>query len=232
MGTGGASSQLSPTGGAGSASDDNKRRRTGEPSSPNQEKEEAKFRPKRRNKKQNPKVKVNDAGMQRLLASLLRATLMNTQALREIKGAMYDVTILSKDHKLVEAMKREGAAYAKAVREEGAGHERGPPSLTVGLGFLETLAQLEVGAVNRQGIERFLENNQDKTVLLHHLRVCRLEKCHDEEKIKIMTCFSDELRLLTISALRQLADVKTCQGKPPAGYVEEELAAFLEQMKL
>ena len=84
---------------------------------------------KRRNQDGPPKPKIADAGTRRVLTTLLKSTLMNTQAVREFKGILLDTYILPIQHPVVLAVQEAGRSYATAVRQEGKGHGHGPPAL-------------------------------------------------------------------------------------------------------
>ncbi|CAK0855833.1 unnamed protein product, partial [Prorocentrum cordatum] len=116
--------------------------------------------------------------------------------------------------------------------EKGKGHNLGPPAATVFVYLLKALMELEVGAQNRKGLEQLLQRIEhfEPWDLVQMCHVCRLEKCYDEGKIKIVLATPvAEVRKLLRQCMEQIGATTTV-GQAPAGYLEEELGAYVDMI--
>ena len=163
---------------------------------------------RRRNKDREHKAVVRDEGLKELLQVLLKQTLMNTQATRELKSIMLDTIELDEAAGLVEAMRAEGKRYAAAVREQGKGHTLGPPACSTFLAMLEAMMAEDVGALNKKKIKEWHEHLSDGglEVVQLHIRVCRFEKCYKDGRTKLIVGIvgAEEHRHVILASLRQM----------------------------
>eukprot|EP00421_Protoceratium_reticulatum_P059080 CAMPEP_0168497632 /NCGR_PEP_ID=MMETSP0228-20121227/72862_1 /TAXON_ID=133427 /ORGANISM="Protoceratium reticulatum, Strain CCCM 535 (=CCMP 1889)" /LENGTH=228 /DNA_ID=CAMNT_0008514507 /DNA_START=1 /DNA_END=687 /DNA_ORIENTATION=+ len=188
-------------------------------------------RPKRRNPKSKTDIKVADPGLHKLLEHLVRQTLINTRTICEVRAAVYETFTLSIESPVVKAMKEAGAAYAAAVAAEGPKHGRGPPALSVAAAMVSALHKEDIGGQNRNAMSEFLKLMGTFTLqqAAAHFRTCRLEKCFDDKLIKIVTIMGPEIRTLVGASFEQLGARRTI-GAAPAGWLEEELDGFLDNL--
>eukprot|EP00959_Pyramimonas_sp_CCMP1952_P138678 2902600-Pyramimonas_sp.AAC.1 len=91
----------------------------------------------------------------------------------------------------------------------------------------------EAGAQNRKYLEALMEQmrERDPRDLIQMCHVCRLEKCFDDAKAKIVLAVPDyNLRKLMKSSMEQIG-AATTMGQAPAGYLEEELGAYADMLQ-
>ena len=191
-----------------------------------------------------------DKSLQSLLLSMLKLTLQNSQKNRMTMAATTDTVLADVDNSLVTAIKEEGVSFAAMVefaRKRLEEDPTAPPMSSVGaptastvIGFLEALAKADVGAVPRAAITAFLQEVQpesgdptcSKEQLEQQFAFLRLEKMHDEAKIKIVIAMHGApLRPMILAALRNMGlDVRT--GMAPPGWMEEELSTWVDALAL
>ena len=165
-------------------------------------------------------------------------------------AATTDTVLADVDNSLVTAIKEEGVSFAAMVeftRKRLEEDPTAPPMSSVGaptastvIGFLEALAKADVGAVPRAAITAFLHDVQpesgdptcSKEQLEQQFAFLRLEKMHDEAKIKIVIAMHGApLRPMILAALRNMGlDVRT--GMAPPGWMEEELSTWVDALAL
>ena len=95
--------------------------------------------------------------------------------------------------------------------------------------MIEALAVEEVGRVNRQTLEAW------GTAMVgdppDFVKLCRLENCYQEGMIKIIFSVNDQTKEnVLIDTFKALGCVITV-GSAPAGYMEEELSAWIDVLK-
>ena len=73
--------------------------------------------------------------------AMAKCSLRSAQKNRMHDGALYDAYVAADDHKLVIAIKEEGAAYGRLVEADRKGHGRGPPQLYKGKAVMRHLAE-------------------------------------------------------------------------------------------
>lgn len=105
----------------------------------------------------------------------------------------------------------------------------GPPTMAVFAAMVESLAAQEVGKVNRVALEAW--STQMVGDMPDYVKLCRLENCYANGQIKIVFSLANlERETILVDAFRALgAQVTT--GQAPAGYMEEELSAWIDVLK-
>ena len=94
---------------------------------------------------------------------------------------------------------------------------------------MKALLAEEVGAANRRSLEALLARVEDldQTELFNLFPIIKTEKCYSEEFMKIaIHCTEAESKTLLTGALK-LVGAKLLVGRPPAGYLENELSDWM-----
>ena len=141
---------------------------------------------------------------------------------------MMDSIVISSDSPIVKAMKKESKSYADSVREAGPKHTLGAPMACVFIALLESMVEQDIGGLNKKTVTEFLGQLRAERMQDNIVRVCRWQKCHKDDKTKIIIIVHGQsIRKAILDGLRQLeGDVKS--GRPPAGWMEDELGQWLE----
>jgi len=195
---------------------------------PKDDKKESRSARRERQKKEK-KIQVKDQGLRRLLINLLKQVLINQQQLREVMSVVLDTITMDSESKTIKDMQAESRAYAKAVREKGSA--TGPPTGTVFLALLESLAEQDVGQKNKGKLQEIVVGIKDEPIGMDMVRVCRWARAFKEEKKKIILhIVQPEVRQVVLSSLEQLGGTLH-SGKAPAGYLEDDLSQWLELLE-
>ena len=207
---------------------------------------------RRRNPEKKKELKI-DKDMKGLRILLLKQVLMNTQSQRTLTACVVDKFQVPSSSPLITSMTAEGQSFAAMVadlqsrRDQGDEAARkeltglGPPTPAIFTAFLETLTQREIGKKSRSDLLELLNKiepeteMEDATVsrtdLMDKITICRIESVHDPSSKMIsiaMRGFAYRDAILT--AMNNL-DLPPKRGTAPAGYIEEELSAWIDALE-
>ena len=164
--------------------------------------------------------------------TILRATYQNTKQIRELKGSIITTVQAEEKDPLVVAIETENKHYARAIRQEGDSHKRGPPAPGAAMAMVEALVKQDIGAKSKTDLESSLQelNSMDEHEVADTFPLCKLEKAFKSGQCKILfTCRRQQIRQIIISALHN-GNKNVCTGPAQAGFVEDELALSMEAM--
>ena len=98
--------------------------------------------------------------------------------------------------------------------------------------MLRGLLAQEVGAENRAKLTQLLAlmDTFETHQVLAFFPVCRLEKCYDQEKFKVVLVVGDpDAKVAVRSSFVQVGGVVTF-GQALPGYLEEEISSYVEML--
>eukprot|EP00974_Lingulodinium_polyedra_P036018 3455680-Lingulodinium_polyedra.AAC.1 len=92
------------------------------------------------------------------MAFIVKNLLALNQKVRFLEAVNYTTIMVKADSSVAEAMAEEGRKYAKACREEGAGHSYGPPHPWMWGAMISAMAGTgeKLGQLNKKGVEEHL----------------------------------------------------------------------------
>ncbi|CAK0855184.1 unnamed protein product [Prorocentrum cordatum] len=170
-------------------------------------------------------------GQMTLQVLMLKFLLQLGQSKRNIEGVVFDCLILDGTSQEANAMSAQGVRYNEAVTASGKGHNHGPPHLWIFGGLLTALLQRKdaVGAANakklveiKQSIEQWDEAKRGDMI-----KFCKMDRCYDVNKRKLMLHLHPEIRQCIIDAMIQTG-AEWKQGRAPVSHMERELQDWLE----
>eukprot|EP00969_Alexandrium_andersonii_P006247 271554-Alexandrium_andersonii.AAC.1 len=107
-------------------------------------------------------------------------------------------------------------------------HGLGGPTVTLALAACEAVAKMDVGAVNKQAMTKWLEENGAKAqheLEDGHIAYFRMQNTYGEKQVKFQVHFPDgELRRAWLECMKQVPGVVIKQGAAPPGPQEDEMA--------
>ncbi len=185
--------------------------------------------------------------MSQLLTVMLKQMLNNTMKVRQLHAATVDTILISKSSPVITALTAEGDAFAEQVAairkaDKSKLSAVGPPTAGQVVAILEALVDADVGAQSRAAVRDLLHRIQppegvathgllNKADLEAEYDYIRIEKTAVPDTLKlIMAMNKSPSRALILRAFESLgAQVK--RGVAPAGWMEEELATWLEAVE-
>ena len=170
-----------------------------------------------------------DPATKEMFNILFKQVMILTKSNRELRGALITTIKAPVDNPLVMAIDQENYNYAMAVREAGAGHDKGPPSSNALMGFLEALMEQDVGQAPKNALREQLEKleGMQQWELQDMINVCRIEKSFKSEYCKILIMVrSPELRD-TLCRATIAIELSPHVGAAPPGFLEDEMACWL-----
>ena len=185
---------------------------------------------------------TKDRGLRKLLVALLKSHLMTCQNTRLLMAAC-DVFLLQADHMVTVAVREEGAAFAKAVAEwrekkrqaenqQGAQPPKawGSPAPTLFLAMVEALMKQDMGGKNKKELTEAMPELSKPEWVEKRVHAVKVKDAREEGKVLITISMAGfKYQDLIVRALEQSgAEHKT--GVAPAGYLEEELSAWCEEL--
>ncbi|CAK0881358.1 unnamed protein product [Prorocentrum cordatum] len=118
---------------------------------------------------------------------------------------------------------KDAAAASLAPRELG------PPTATTFCAMVEALAGEEVGRASRQTLEAW------STAMVgdppDFVKLCRLENCYQKDMVKIVFSINDQTKENILTDSFKQLDCAVTSGTAPAGYMEDELSAWIDVLK-
>ena len=207
------------------------------------------------------KLTTKDNGLKELLLLLATQVTQLTQRSRAMWGMMTKTVILDDSNPIVKAMQDENKMFAagaqelrdklkrlkdqaKAAKDDKAAEGKangeadiaqqelralGPPTTTVFAAMVEALMGEEVGRANRMTLEAW------STAMVgdppDFVKLCRLENCYQQDMIKIVFSVGDQAKENVLCDSFKALGLFVAQGSAPAGYMEEELSAWIDVLK-
>lgn len=208
--------------------------------------------------KRDRKLGTKDKGLVALLVHMLQLMLQTAHRVRMLQGVATEVVLMPVDSPIGQAMEQEGEDFSRQVAslrdkaksggEEQLGvvgveaaeearkalRELGPPSDSTFAAMIDALAVSNIGNLNQERMKEVQQMLQASP--LEGVRLCKLESCHESTGlIKIVLAFSPDveaqrIKTTILASLVQLkGDVR--KGIAPMGFLEDELAEWLEVLK-
>ena len=180
--------------------------------------------------------KVTPTAAASALPLVVKATLSCMQANRDYESILVDVGLVAKDSNLVKKMKQATTEWNEQVKRDGKSHQHGPPHLRAWAALLLALTEEDVGAANKQLIQKahasFQEMTSEEKGL--NVRMCRMKKCYDKNLMKLQFAVRGSLEALRGTVRGALAQCKVDMksGRAPATALERKLQDLLEEWQL
>ncbi|CAK0856817.1 unnamed protein product [Prorocentrum cordatum] len=118
---------------------------------------------------------------------------------------------------------KDAAAASLALRELG------PPTATMFCAMVEALAGEEVGRANRQTLEAW------STAMVGDppgfVKLCRFENWYQKDMVKIVFPINDQTKENILTDSFKQLDCVVTSGTAPAGYMEDELSAWIDDSR-
>jgi hypothetical protein len=184
--------------------------------------------------KETGKFMVPVGGAAKSLPTIVKATCMSLQGLREIEGITNDVMLFPKTHPVIIQMKEATGKWSEQVATAGKGHALGPPHLPAWEAFLATMKDADVGGAAKTALREleasFREMSlQDKLLAV---RVAKQKQTFDEDYSKVTIAVRgprfEEARPMLMEAAKQ-AGAKIMTGKAPPSGLERKLQTILDE---
>ena len=198
-----------------------------------------------------------DKSLKELLKMLIKLTLSNSHKLRLLQPSAWDTFIMKEDHEVYQALLSEMDNYraqvaaAKSLDDTEAQRQQlreiGSPAAGMAMSLLEALYQADIGRGVRKNIETELHKiappiaaegaaqqpvATSRTQLEEVVNWVRLEKCKDEAKVKVLISAKTwEAMPYIKEAFVALGDIEHLKGAPPSGWLEDEVATWLEALQ-
>ena len=189
---------------------------------------------------QERKLVTKDGNLKKLLVTIMKLTLQNTQQVKLIKSVVC-MTFLIADgeqgNKVVQAMDVELKTWLAALKkwreteEEGDTNQHpGSPTPTIFVAMIESLTSLEIGAKNKAEILKL--NMEDKDLVEEAVQICRVDKIKEREASRLTISMVDgSIKQAVKAALLQVgAECRT--GPQPVGYMEDELSNWIRALSI
>ena len=172
------------------------------------------------------KVKGDQA---KLWILVLKQLLQVVQGTQELQSILFDVWVLPTECDLSAALIKQGKRYQLTVSKKG--HGLGPPFLYVFGTLLEWVARQGNEVKDIYSTYASLDLSQRNELI----RLCRLSKMYNQETRKLVITFgvgheAQQLRALVNPVLKKIPECTLKIGKPPQGYMQRELGAWLQHL--
>ncbi|CAK0871625.1 unnamed protein product [Prorocentrum cordatum] len=192
-----------------------------------------------------------DKNLLSLLRSTLKLLLQTTHKTRLNSSIGIDTYTMSSKHPVIDGITNELEGYKQLLdqlRRSGEAADKarlkeiGSPAPALGLAALESLQKCDIGGSLKAEIATYLEKVQpldpdveveiSKDDLQTAISFIRLESCFDTDKMKlIIGAPTWEGRLIIQKALASEGSAQHHRGVAPAGWLEEEVAHWLETLE-
>lgn len=174
--------------------------------------------------------------MEAAMPVIVKATLSSLQSNRDLEAVLLDVGLLERGSKVATAMKQATTEWSEKVKESGKGHNHGPPHLSAWEALLRSLIGEEIGAANRKLMQEAYDKYKEQTLEQKSLdvRLCRLKKTYDKDKVKIQLALRGQLEHLrgTVREAMKQAGCELKSGRAPMGGLERKLQEMLENWQI
>eukprot|EP00959_Pyramimonas_sp_CCMP1952_P159854 3343428-Pyramimonas_sp.AAC.1 len=100
------------------------------------------------------------------------------------------------------------------------------------MAMIEVLVKQDIGAKCKEELNTALQqiNELDAHQAQDMFPICKVEKCHKSSTAKIMFTCRDLSTRQKIMAVLNCANKPACLGPAPAGFVEDELALYMDAL--
>ena len=169
------------------------------------------------------KATIKDTGLRAIIELLMKMSLMNAQARRELMST-WRTTIIVKN--------TDGAApVLTAMKQEGR-YKLGPPGPGIYMARLEALELLDVGGANRTSLQEQIDTwkEVEHEEIIEEAPIIKTMKCYSDEDAKVVISIRDRSFAKVVNDSFKQLEGKVCTGKAPAGYLERELGEWLEAL--
>ena len=167
----------------------------------------------------------------KLTAAILKMLLMNAQAVREVRGAMYMVFMIETESEEYKRMKEQLTAYSEQVQETGKGHGLGPPSSFAFGGLLLALKDRKetIGSQNLKAITEVQAAWEGMTVeecfdMVPH---CKLRKAYEKTQMKLELLVAEARVREAVKLSIVQTGARRLIGQAPEGGLERALSKAL-----
>jgi hypothetical protein len=171
-----------------------------------------------------------------LLSLMIKQILATQQASRDAMQVLYDVYITAADLVLIVVAMAQNTLYNKKIQKKGRGHGLGPPFLWTAQGILVGITKMLEGA-RKDEANKILDHwnkasMEEKSDLI---RFCRVVKTFESDTKKLVMSWgasrqAQEYRSVFMGFMTSFEQVQFKVGRPPAGYMERELALWLKEL--
>ena len=188
--------------------------------------------------KKAPKTLDSDKEMKKLQILMMKCVLKSLQSGRDTDSVVFDTYLCEAGNDIVQAIRDQGLAYAKGVKNKG--HGLGPPHIWALGGALERMATKEKEDEQEASPPGHLQqalatysalSTEGKCDLI---RFFKLNKCFRQDQVRITLSFAantdaQNLRCKVTSALVQ-GGCEAKFGRAPPTNQERELQAWLDEL--
>ena len=195
-----------------------------------------------------------DKGTRELLALLVKQVLAHGHKIRLLQASSWDAYLLDASHAVITTHMQAMDSYRAVVdstREMEDAQRRlqelGPPTACLALALVESVhAMDDIGGKVRNELGLYLKKLEPqsgssegmsldplitKEKLENEIDFIRIERCKDPTKTKLFVAGQDwAARLLVRTALINSGTAQVLKGIAPPGYMENELASWLEAL--
>ena len=167
----------------------------------------------------------------KLTAAILKMLLMNAQAVRELRGAVYMVFMIDAEGNEYKKMKEQLVAYSEQVQETGKGHGLGPPSSFAFGGLLLSLRDRgpTIGNENLKGITeiQLAWENMSTEECFDMVPRCKLRKPYEKSLMKMELLVADKRVREVVRLSIMQTGARRLIGQAPEGGLEAALSKAL-----
>ena len=198
-------------------------------------------------KKTTPKA-LADPALRSLILTLCKSQLQTQQRTRRLEGALTDTILMPDKHPVAQALRREAKNHqTEAERRRGliassapddaaatitlALPPLGPPDIAIFIALIEELAKQDMGEFPKTKLIEAARraNSMEQAEIMDTAQVCRIFPTANSDQSRIsLIVQKGELRTLILAALANLKDVKIMTGQARPGWLEEDLALWVE----
>ena len=184
-----------------------------------------------RHKNDNGRINIQDKNVKQVFAMMAKQTLQNTQQLRQIRPAVFDMFMIKKAHNVFINLEQEREKYVQMQKSEDRVEFSPTPYLLVVL--IDSLANEQVGQANQRALneESTRLDTADLGEIENMVTGIYWEKVYDKDMVRLLLGMTHyHLRTTVISALKQL-EFKHLVSRAPPGYMENRLGQMLEDLE-
>ncbi|CAK0870808.1 unnamed protein product [Prorocentrum cordatum] len=184
-----------------------------------------------------------DQNLMQCLATLTKLTLQTAFKQRLTSATTIDMLTIPETHRVVHRLEAVMIEYRKkveAARPSGAEalREVGSPVASLVVGLLESLMECDISGKAKADLDKYVEqiipvNGEEPPITRTHLELdaaaIRIERCFDEEKVKLQVAAPVwPMRGTVTNAFISEGVALRHTGVAPPGLLEDEMASWLE----